>query len=103
MTIPTAPANGVYISQMIRYSRACGSYQDFLDGGLLKPLYEVCLIRIKEQIGEKRNTVCTHRYADCLLKNTSTKHNKYVVNQKLEHVENISFRVVIYKIRSVSS
>jgi hypothetical protein len=30
--------------------------------------------------------------ADCLLKNTSTKHNKYVVNQKLEHVEDISFR-----------
>jgi hypothetical protein len=71
---------------MIRYSRACGSYQDFLDSGLLltrdiiyiaereikgsgelffvfleKPLYEVCLIRIKEQVGEKRSTVCTHR------------------------------------------
>jgi uncharacterized protein (UPF0333 family) len=25
-------------------------------------------------------------YADCLLKNTSTKHNKYVVNQKHEQV-----------------
>jgi hypothetical protein len=33
--IPAAPAHGVYISQMIRYSRACGSYQDFLDRGLL--------------------------------------------------------------------
>jgi nitrite reductase/ring-hydroxylating ferredoxin subunit len=40
---------------------------------------EVCLTRIKEKVGEKRSTVCTHRYADCLLKNTSTKHNKYVV------------------------
>jgi hypothetical protein len=30
-----APAYGVYISQLIRYSRACGSYQDFLDWGLL--------------------------------------------------------------------
>ena len=30
-----APAYGVYISQLIRYSRACGSYQDFLDRGLL--------------------------------------------------------------------
>ena len=45
-----------------------------------------------------------------VLKNTSTKHSKYVVNQKLEHVEDISFRelfdgirVVFYKIRSVSS
>ena len=33
--IPAAPACGVYISQMIRYSRACCSYQDFLDRGLL--------------------------------------------------------------------
>jgi hypothetical protein len=29
--IPAAPAYGIYISQMIRYSRACGSYQDFLE------------------------------------------------------------------------
>jgi len=28
-------ANGVYISQLIQYSRACDSYQDFLDRGLL--------------------------------------------------------------------
>ena len=28
---PAAPAYGVYLSQMIRYFRACGSYQDFLD------------------------------------------------------------------------
>jgi len=33
--IPAAPAYGVYISQMIRYSRSCGSYHDFLDRGLL--------------------------------------------------------------------
>ena len=33
--IPAAPANGVYISQLIRYSRACVYYQDFLDRGLL--------------------------------------------------------------------
>ena len=30
-TIPTAHAIWVYISQMIGYSRACGSYHDFLD------------------------------------------------------------------------
>ena len=30
-----APAYGVNISQLIRYSRACGYYQDFLDKGLL--------------------------------------------------------------------
>jgi hypothetical protein len=33
--IPAALANGVYISQLIRYSKACGSYQDFLERGLL--------------------------------------------------------------------
>jgi hypothetical protein len=29
--IPAAPVYGVYISQLIRYSRVCGTYQDFLD------------------------------------------------------------------------
>ena len=33
--IPAVPAYGVYISQMIQYSRACCSYQDFRDRGLL--------------------------------------------------------------------
>ena len=33
--IPAASAYGVYISRLIRYSRADGSYQDFLDRGLL--------------------------------------------------------------------
>jgi hypothetical protein len=33
--IPAAPAYGVYISQMIRYSRACGSYQNFFVRWLL--------------------------------------------------------------------
>jgi len=32
---PAAPVYGVYISQLIRYSRGCGSHQDFPDGGLL--------------------------------------------------------------------
>ena len=33
--IPAAPVYGVYISQLIRYSRACRSYQSVLDRGLL--------------------------------------------------------------------
>ena len=33
--IPTATAYVVYVSQLIRYSRACGSYQDFLTRKLL--------------------------------------------------------------------
>jgi hypothetical protein len=33
--ISAAPAYEVYISHLILYSRACRSYQDFLDRGLL--------------------------------------------------------------------
>ena len=33
--IQTAPECGVYISQLIQYSRACGSYQDCIDRRLL--------------------------------------------------------------------
>ena len=33
--IQAAPAYGLYISQLIRYFRACTSYHDFLDRGLL--------------------------------------------------------------------
>jgi hypothetical protein len=33
--IPAAPAYGVYISQLIRYYRTCGTYQDFLDRGFV--------------------------------------------------------------------
>ena len=33
--VAATPAYGVYISQFIRYSRDCGSYQDFIDRGLL--------------------------------------------------------------------
>ena len=33
--IPAAPTYGVYISQMIRYSKASSSYQDVFDIGLL--------------------------------------------------------------------
>ena len=36
---------------------------------LEKPMYAVCLVRTKEQVGEERSTVGTHMNADCLLKN----------------------------------
>ena len=41
------------------------------------------------------------QYADFLLENSSTKDNKYVVNQKLEHVDGISFRELFSRIRVV--
>ena len=50
--IPAAPAYGVYISQMIRYSRACGSYQDFLDRGflLIRKLLNQGLLLVKSSL-----------------------------------------------------
>jgi len=33
--IPSSPAYGVYMSQLIRYSRTCNSYQDFLRRSVL--------------------------------------------------------------------
>jgi hypothetical protein len=62
-----------------------------------------------KQVREKK-TAGTHRNADYLLKNTTMKLNKYVVNQKLELFDDISFKelygrikVVAYKIRFVPS
>jgi hypothetical protein len=59
--IPVAPAYGVYISQLIRYSRACVSYQDFLDRGLLltrKLLNQgFLLIKLKSSL---RKFYCRH-------------------------------------------
>ena len=44
-----APAYEVYISQMIRYSRRCGSYQNFLNKGLLltRKLLHQCFLLVK--------------------------------------------------------
>ena len=33
--IPSAPAYGVYVSQLVRYARACYNYEDFVDRGKL--------------------------------------------------------------------
>jgi hypothetical protein len=41
--IPAAPAYGVYISHTLRYPRACDSYKDSLDRGLLLTRYEADL------------------------------------------------------------
>jgi hypothetical protein len=54
--IPTAPAYAVYISQVIRYSRTSGSYQEFLDRDVAKkdstepmiPIGEVEVITSKD-------------------------------------------------------
>jgi hypothetical protein len=53
---------------------------------------EVCLVRIKQNVGEKKSTVDIHMNGDCPLKNTPIKQTKYVINQKLQQFDDISFR-----------
>jgi hypothetical protein len=55
---------------------------------------------IKEQVGDKWSTVCTHGIGmPTVLKNTPTKDNRHVVNQKLEQVDDFSFRELIGSIK----
>jgi hypothetical protein len=60
--IPAAPVYGVYLSQLIRHFRACGSYQDFLDIGLLltrKLLSQVFrLVKLKSSLRK----FCDHHH-----------------------------------------
>ena len=62
--ITTAPAYGVYISQLIRYSRVCGTYQNFLDGGfvLTRKLLnqEFLLVQLKSSL--RNLTVATNTW-----------------------------------------
>jgi chromosome condensin MukBEF complex kleisin-like MukF subunit len=48
--------------------------------------YEVFLIQIKQQVGEKI-ALCTHGNADCLWKKKSIKHSKYVFSQKFCYID----------------
>jgi len=41
---------------------------------------------------DRRSIVGSYIDADCLLKNTSAKQNIYVDNEKLQHLDEISFR-----------
>ena len=64
--IPAAPAYGVYISRLIRYSRACGSYHDFLDRGLLltRKLLNQGFVLVKLKSSLRKFYVCHHDLVD---------------------------------------
>ena len=51
--IPSAPAYGVYVSQLIRYARACSNYQDFMERG------KVLTIKLLSQGYQKSKLVAT--------------------------------------------
>jgi hypothetical protein len=69
VNFPAAPAYGIYISELLRYSRACGSYQDFPDRGLLltrKLLNHVFLLgKLKSSLRKfcDRHHVLVDRYS----------------------------------------
>ena len=51
--IPAAPAYGVYISQLIRYSRPCDYYHDLIDRGLpvaMKLLNQRSIVKLKPSL-----------------------------------------------------
>jgi hypothetical protein len=55
----------------------------------------------KQKMYKKKGTqLIFYRNSDCLLKNISTKHNKYVVNQKLEHL-NEHYIAVQFKLAAI--
>ena len=83
--IPAAPAYGVYISQLIRYSRACGSYQDALDRGLLltrKPRNQgFLLVKLKASLRTSygRHHDLVDRYVSQMTTISSTCRNPFPV------------------------
>jgi hypothetical protein len=60
--IPASPADGAYISQLIRYSRACAQYRDFLNRAQL-PMQKagdagiLLLLREKLNIGKVKSSI----------------------------------------------
>ena len=51
--IPSAPAYGVYVSQLIRYARTCSNYQDFMEHG------KVLTAKLLSQVYQKTKLVAT--------------------------------------------
>jgi hypothetical protein len=66
--IPTTPAYGVCISQLIRHSRSCGSYHDFLDRWLLltRKLQNQWFLLVKLNSSLRKFYGCNHDLVDRL-------------------------------------
>ena len=54
--IPSAPAYGVYASQLIRYARTCSNYQDFMERG------KVLTTKLLSQGYQKTKLVATLKF-----------------------------------------
>jgi len=60
--ILAAPANEIYISQLMQYSRSCGSYQNVLDRGFLLPVKLLnqgfLLVKLKKSLRKLKLVDC---------------------------------------------
>ncbi len=75
--IPTKPAYGVYISQLVRIGRICGQYEDF------KNRHHILTTRLLKQ-GYKYNQLCSY------FKRFSNKYNaKFGVSLKQHNKDSI--------------
>ena len=67
--IPYAPAYGIYISQLIRFARACSNYQDFMERGkalttkLLSQGYQKTVATLKKFCGRHHDLVNPYNVA----------------------------------------
>ena len=52
------------------------------------------------KVCEKLSTASTYENTNCLLKNTPNKHNKYVVNTKFKHFDDVSPREIFGRSRA---
>ena len=79
-TIPSAPAYGVYASQLLRYAHCCSNYSDFLSrhralvARLLSQGYKINRLsntfkkfyaRLSDLVGQYKKNVC-QMFADCI-------------------------------------
>ena len=62
-------------------------------------LFKFCFIWVEKYVGQKRDTMCSHWDADYLLENLSRKHHENVVYQKLKHLDDAIFRVLVFGVR----
>jgi heme oxygenase len=98
--IPASPAYGVYIWQLIRYARASSNYSDFLKrhlhlrNRLLDQGYKK--IRLIRSLKKFMGTIRTHWYADDLLKQCTSKGDKYVIDEELQHTDHLFLGVACF-------
>jgi hypothetical protein len=53
----------------------------------------VFIVIFQRLLDRGRGTISTHSHTHCMLRNTTTIHNKYVVDQNVQHFKSVRFRL----------